>query len=87
MYNSIGLKTGQIYIVGKASKKQHANAQVIQLMLIYEYIFFFTMIGFTAASKKGKLIDLSACGCMFWGKTFFFTKECTLKFYTGSHNL
>ncbi|ROT85585.1 Protein retinal degeneration B [Penaeus vannamei] len=29
VYNSIGLKTGQIYIVGKASKKQHANAQVL----------------------------------------------------------
>ncbi|XP_042885235.1 protein retinal degeneration B-like isoform X12 [Penaeus japonicus] len=29
VYNNLGLKTGQIYIVGKASKKQHANAQVL----------------------------------------------------------
>lgn len=31
VYSSIGLKPEQIFIVGKASKKQQANAQVMHL--------------------------------------------------------
>lgn len=61
VYNSIGLKTGQIYIVGKASKKQHANAQVKYLILIWNANYF-------TCEKKGKVIDLFTHEHIFWEK-------------------
>lgn len=35
MYSSVGMRSDQIYVVGKASKKQHLAAKVIFLLYLF----------------------------------------------------
>lgn len=55
VYSSISLKPEQIYIVGKTSKKQQANAQVnylLVLMYIYQKSYFYIIFSMVVSFQR-----------------------------------